>query len=416
VLLQAHRLLSGNPAADYDDLRETLGAPACAVPSTHVVPLDARDAWLGALHDGTILRDGSAVVRRAHAGLDRGRIAVDAREGTDIGPHQGIVPAAGTLDPRKAKRAISPSSLEELAKCPLAWFYRRGLGLRLPEEPAYDASAWLDSKERGSLLHAVFERFVAEHLHCQELLGTPAVLTALERIVGEELDVWRARVPPSSESVFDTESEEIRIAARAFLAMEEERWKRTGARWHAPELAFTSEDAATFTLPDGSSVTIHGRIDRVDVQQDGSYLIIDFKTGSSKVHRKQPKQGPFNGGRSLQAPVYAAAAALKLGGVVSAFEYRFPTLKGESARVRYDRAELDQAGAVVEELFEQVVRGRFLPTFDKDDCRFCDCKPVCRVAEDDAGRIADSPRATWAKANAAEIAEYAGMLARRGKA
>jgi ATP-dependent helicase/nuclease subunit B len=414
VLLRVHRLLANDPVADYVALRAALGAPAGAIPSTKVAPIDGRDAWLGALHDGKVLRDGTTVVCAAHPGLDRGRAAHEARNGTDIGAQHGMVrAAAGHFDPRNTRRAISPSSLEELAKCPLAWFYRRALGLRLPEEPVYDAAAWLDSRQRGSLLHTVFERFAAEHLHCQELLGTPAVREALERIVREELDAWRAKVPPPSDSVFDSESDEIRTAARAFLAMEKERRRQTGARWHVPELEFA---AAQFALSGGRTIAIHGRIDRVDVEPDGSYLIIDFKTGSSKVHRKQPKQGPFNGGRSLQAPLYAAAAAAELGGTVSAFEYRFPTVKGESAVVRYEQADLAVAGAVVEELLGHVVQGHFLPTLDKDDCRFCDCKPVCRVSEDDAERVTDSPRAAWAKRNAPGIAEYAAMLRRRGKA
>jgi ATP-dependent helicase/nuclease subunit B len=322
--------------------------------------------------------------------------------------------AAGAFDPRKSKRAISPSSLEELAKCPLAWFYRRGLGLRLPEEPAYDPSQWLDPRQRGSLLHEVFETFVRELLPQQQLVGTDAGRNTLERIVEDALARWRTTVPPPSESVFESEGTEIREAARAFLAMEEEWLPRTGARWHVPELAFGPRAPVSFTLPDGSSIPIHGRIDRVDQLPGGGLVVIDFKTGSATMHRKSPKQGAFNGGRSLQAPIYAAAAAAVLEGTVVAFEYRFPTVKGENTRVVYRSEEIALAGPVVQQLLDHVVTGHFLPTLDKADCSFCDCQPVCRVRLDKEDRLTLSPRAAWAKEHAATLPAYAAMLERRG--
>jgi ATP-dependent helicase/nuclease subunit B len=415
ALLQAHRILEASPGADYDALRDALGAPACAVPSRSSGVLDLRDAWLSALTDGKRLLDGSDAVCLGHAGLAAGLSARASRIGTALSAHHGLVPAAaGAFDPRKSKRAISPSSLEELAKCPLSWFYRRGLGLRLPEEPAYDPAQWLDARQRGSLLHEVFEAFVRELMPHQELVGTDDARNALERIVEDALARWRTAVPPPSESVLESEGAEIREAARAFLAMEEEWLPRTGARWHVPELAFGPRAPAWFALPDGSRIPIHGRIDRVDQLPGGGLVVIDFKTGSATVHRKSPKQGAFNGGRSLQAPIYAVAAATVLEGTVVAFEYRFPTVKGENTRVVYGQDEIALAGPVVQQLLDHVVTGHFLPTLDKADCSFCDCQPICRVRLDKEDRLTLSPRAAWAKANAAGLPAYAAMLARRG--
>lgn len=377
--------------------------------------LDLRDAWMTALSDGTRLLDGREVVRLAHVGLSTGLDAYVLSTGAVLSAQHGLVPAAaGAFDPRRSRRAISPSSLEELAKCPLAWFYRRGLGLRLPEEPEYDSGQWLDSRQRGSLLHEVFEAFANALMTCQEQVGTDAARTALESIVADAVAAWREQVPPPSESVFESEAREILEAARAFLAMEEDRKRLTGARWHASELAFGPGAPASFVLPDGTALPIHGRIDRVDVLPDGGFVIIDFKTGSAGSHRKQPKQGAFNGGRSLQAPIYASAAETVLEGKVVAFEYRFPTVKGENARVVYDRAEIAAAGPVVQQLLEHVAQGQFLPTLDKSDCSYCDCQPVCRVRLDKEERLSVSPRAAWAKAHAAGIPAYAAMLLRRG--
>jgi hypothetical protein len=89
-------------------------------------------------------------------------------------------------------------------------------------------------------------------------------------------------------------------------------------------------------------------------------------------------------------------------------------VKGENARVVYDRAEIAAAGPVVQQLLEHVAQGQFLPTLDKSDCSYCDCQPVCRVRLDKEERLAVSPRAAWAKAHAAGIPAYAAMLLRRG--
>ncbi len=120
ALLALWRRTTGNPAGTYRELAAALGDPASPVPSAPGGSLDRRDAWLAALAEGGVLRDGRRLVRRVHPGLHRGLEAATAwRDGTP-GPHHGIVAAAaGVLDPRAdGRRPISPTALETLAKCP----------------------------------------------------------------------------------------------------------------------------------------------------------------------------------------------------------------------------------------------------------------------------------------------------------
>ena len=55
-------------------------------------------------------------------------------------------------------------------------------------------------------------------------------------------------------------------------------------------------------LPDGSSVRFRGRIDRVEVSEDGrAATVVDYKTGRSDDYR-HIGQDPINDGRLLQLP------------------------------------------------------------------------------------------------------------------
>jgi len=64
-------------------------------------------------------------------------------------------------------------------------------------------------------------------------------------------------------------------------------------------------------------------------------------------------------------------------------------------------------------LLEHVRDGEFIPTTDKNDCRYCDARTICRTREDNYGMVRESPRAEWAKANSG-LDAFRGMRERRG--
>jgi ATP-dependent helicase/nuclease subunit B len=330
-----------------------------------------------------------------------------------------VADAGAALDPlAHPDREISPSSLETLAKCPLSWFYRYGLGVREPADPVYDEEQWLDAMQRGALLHELYERVTRQYMERQGDL----LLADAERFVASETDAllarWRELVPPPSEIVFAGEAEAIRVDARRFLELEREHQRHDdGARWTAVELPFgrqmdgTEATSGTYALGD-ATIRVHGRADRVDTLPDGTLRVIDYKTGSAARFTRDPKKAPFAGGRQLQPAIYASAVTSVLGAEVSSFEYRFPTERGRNETVTYTRAELDAAAPIVRELIAGVARGEFLPSDDAGDCAWCEYAGICRVRLDDRGG-ADSPRAAWAAEHGRLSSLYAPMLQRR---
>jgi RecB family exonuclease len=341
--------------------------------------------------------------------LDAGLTSADAAKQPAAGPHHGIVlDAMGAFDLVAQGKSVSPSSLELLGKCPLAWFYRYGLGLRPPNDPEYDPGAWLDAAERGSVLHDVYEGIIERYRGRQREIAQDGARAEVARIADEVIARWRERVPPPGETVFEAEAAEIRRAAIAFVEMERQLAQAGDAgEWWKLELSFGDDGTpGRYDLGDGRTLGVRGRADRVDRMPGATLRVIDYKTGKSSWFQKSAKKAPFDGGRQLQPALYSAVLQALLGETVSRFEYRFPTERGENEIVAYDEGELRTAAGIVRALLEQATSGAFLPTTEARDCGFCDCQPICRAGYDEKKRATTSPRAEWAAEHAPTLEVY----------
>ncbi|MGE0353542.1 MAG: PD-(D/E)XK nuclease family protein [Gemmatimonadales bacterium] len=392
LLLQVFRLVAGDATRSYEDLRQYLGPPAGAIPRGEA-RLDSRDVWLDALALDGLLRDGTAVLASAFPQLGAGLAAESARGGDELSSFHGHLPeAAGRYAPGQWDRRFSPSSLETLATCPLRWFYRYALGAYPPDDPEYDPERWLDPLARGALLHRVYEQFTREYRDRPADALRPEAEERIRLILDQEIVATRDLVPPPSNTVFAAEVADLAIDALSFIEMQREHG--AGARWIEMELAFGGGPPVHY--PAGpAGLKVRGQIDRVDQLADGSLRIIDYKTGRSDWYTRDPKLGPFRGGRRLQPAIYAVAAEQVLKRGVSRSEYWFPTQKGRNRAVGYGRDELTAAEAVVASLMTHLREGNFVPTNEEDDCKLCDYRDVCRVTVSDWGKV-DSPLARWA--------------------
>ena len=414
ALLQVARDATGKAEMGYEELRQQFGTPVSPVPNVPGDAIDARDVLLAHMADGALLLNGEQAARALFPGLDRGLNAVSARAGDEAGAYHGVVPDAGALDPRHTQKPISPSSLEMIAACSLRWFYATALNARLPEEPVFDAMAWLNVLERGSALHLIYERIVRERLYEQP--PTPGRRAKISAIVNAVADEYAGVVPVANTTIRAREIEALDNDAQLFVNSEHEAFRREPWEVVAIESAFGYEagsDGATLPLDDGTSVRVHGRVDRVDRLPDGTLRLVDYKTGRS--FELDTKRGAFDGGRKLQLAVYSPAVSRQFDAAVSAAEYHFPTKKGEGIVARADGALLDAAPRIVRSLLDDVAAGRFVATMDKSDCAFCSFAAICRTRVDD-WNATTSPRAEWAKERASTSPHYTGVLNRTSRA
>jgi RecB family exonuclease len=411
--LETWRAHANQPTAGYDELRDALGEVRSAVPFANDAAVDARDLWLQLMPDPTdpaLLRDAERLVRTHHPAIARGLDAIEIRRqyGQPTAWH-GLVPDAALLDPRKSGEEISPSSLEAFAACPMRWFYRDALGASVPRDLQFDEARWLDGAQRGTLLHEVFDALCRRRLH-EEDPTEGDVLSRAANVLRAVADRFCATVPVPSVAVYEAELRQLEEDVRFFLFDEHARWRQHPWEFVEGEMRFGGDRSVAITLDDGTRLRIRGRVDRVDRTEAG-LRITDYKTGKSFFDWND--RVPFAGGRKLQLAVYAAAVSERLVEPVARAEYRFPTPAGGGTTLGVDAEVMPRAMGIVNEVVREISSGRFLPTFDRSDCGFCDFADICRSVPGLYGN--DSPRAQWAHDHRMRD-EYASMRDWRAKA
>jgi len=200
----------------------------------------------------------------AEAMAARGRRWVSLARRLDLTP--GAPEPATRPVPRPALAArqklmsLSVTEIETLFRSPYELYAKYVLGLRAIPPLGAD----VDAAERGSLIHDVFGRFIAEG-HDPLAPEAPDIMEGLAREAFAALEAVPARR--------DIWLRRFSHTARLFLDFERARAHTIAAR-HAEiegRMRFP-EDAGGFVL--------RGRADRIDRRHDGRFEIIDFKTGT----------------------------------------------------------------------------------------------------------------------------------------
>ena len=392
VLLQAVRVLKPGESWTYERLVDELGEPVSAVPAEPGLALSDAGWWLAGLRRA----DASALpaVREGFPALAQGAAAEAARDSDVFTAYDGLVPEAGPrLDPRVSGAPVSPTSLEELAKCPFRYFLQRGLGLDPVDDAEPNPDVWLDPMTRGTILHELFATIMREIRDRQET-PDPARHGARVRELGlAALAKHRALVPPPSDGVYEREERELLNDLALFLRFEAEDSNRRRPLGFEVAFGGTTEGEAlgqrepvTIDLGDGLRFKLRGRIDRLDKLADGTYEAVDYKTGSAFL--PGGLDATYAGGRQLQHALYALAAAKLLreidGQARVVGSYYFPTGRGRRERQVRQAPTQAQAADVLRDLFDLLAAGAFVHTPDEDeDCRFCEFDRACgqRAAE-----------------------------------
>jgi len=202
------------------------------------------------------------------------------------------------------------------------------------------------------LLHEVFHRHLRDGV-------------ALETVLKERIARYRQKFPAPNEGVLRRDCRRLERALRIFAA----------AEMPGRPVDFECEISnVPLALPDGTTIFVHGRIDRVD-ETDAGLALWDYKTGGTFRFRHKD---PFNGGRLLQHAIYIELAKARYGKPVAQFGYFFPTDKGRGEQIVFTPAQLTGAPELLARLRGLIARGEFSATTKVDDCVYCDYRSICR--------------------------------------
>jgi ATP-dependent helicase/nuclease subunit B len=385
LFFQAHQLLQPGTALTHSALVDWLGDPVTLVSPAGVATLSDAGWWLSGLRGaGTTAMP---LVSRAFPGIARGISAEVQRQTAEFTEYDGLVPAAGhDLDPRRADQVVSASRLESFASCPFRFFLERGLGLDPIKDEEPDPDTWLDPPTRGTVLHDIYSVFL-RRLRAEKRRPKAGDWGTLHEIARQELDRRRDEVPPPSEAVYTAENEQFERDLHLFLELEIARKDVVPVAIEVPfgfEEAETEEplsQAEAVRIDIGSGeIRLRGRIDRIDRLADGSFEVVDYKTGG----RWDQFDGTFSGGRLLQHALYAAAARELLRSAqknprVRLSSYYFCTERGWGDWVSKP-GDLD-VKPVLQDIAEAITSGAFIRGRDEAGCRFCDYRRACAESD-----------------------------------
>jgi len=216
---------------------------------------------------------------------DRADLAA-IRAACDLPPPSGV-PALLPV----ARNSFRVTELDDYLRCPYDYYVKHVLRLKPLEEVSEDISPL----DRGSAVHGILHSFYREwdkpvtagnRNDAQALLRRLAD-TAYDRALAA--DTFRNR---RDQQLFST------VIAARFLDAEEAFWKQ-GMR---PAYLEQKIEAYKLTLPDGSEVELNAKIDRIDLDNEGNFIIVDYKTGKYPPPREKVEQEIF------QLPIYAMMA------------------------------------------------------------------------------------------------------------
>lgn len=218
----------------------------------------------------------------------------------DAAPAAAVQPAPA---PRRLPRlprdepvkVVSVTDFAFFMASPYRYYVERALGLKRAADDARE----LDPPGFGSLAHDVLAGLAEEEPARLRDAGALArwLEARLQRVVRA---TWGDSPPPAVQ--LQVQHLGGRLAGLAEWQAEQQRagWRVVRAEWRAPQRPFPV---------DGGELLLKGRIDRVDVHDDGRWRVIDYKTGDGG-DGPRATHGPTKQGRwkDLQLPLYLVLA------------------------------------------------------------------------------------------------------------
>ncbi len=275
-------------------------------------------------------------------------------------PIRAPLAAPALLDYLREKTVkLSPSGLETYLQCAFQYFGSRLLRLKTapkrPEERLHE-----NYLLQGSIVHDVLAASYGEPDQIEKVFEEIFEQKRIEECIPNGYHTERLRNAMLEDLL-------------AFIADEE---------W--PRARFQSQTEEKFLFALDPSLNISGRIDRIDKGADGKSYVVDYKYSAAQRTKSRLKDENL-----LQAPLYYMAAKEAFGvepdgvfyvGLKKGVEYVGWSRSGflESEPIPADWLEKARTRTLKAALEIRAGRVEVAPA-NPENCRFCDCRDICRV-------------------------------------
>jgi ATP-dependent helicase/nuclease subunit B len=273
-------------------------------------------------------------------------------------PNQSAMPAP-VVPRRLVPQRISPSGYNSLVACPYQFYARHMLRLNELDQ----VGEVVEKRDYGVWVHDILHRFHrqfpvqdghsrAELEEAMQRISSEVFASAVERdyLARAWLLRWQQMIPAYLEAQLKSEAE--------------------GWRFQSGEVPFEK--------PLTGELTLHGRIDRVDVQAGGLARVLDYKMMDATRLRNQLKEAGEDVQLACYAHVYEADDAAYLS---------IEKDKAVAVAPPQDVPELAQANIErLKEVFAQMLDGAAMPAHGVDGaCVYCEMRGLCRKNDWSAG-------------------------------
>jgi ATP-dependent helicase/nuclease subunit B len=337
-----------------------------------------------------------------------------------LGPADGIVPPEVlALLPGARITApggsISATRIQSYVQCPYRYFQRHVLGLDEPADP--EMVFEISPLDRGTIVHRILDRAFRALKEERLLPLEPGKLTlakaVLDRATAEEFRRAERELALGPPALWEIERDGLASTLEEFLRAEaasDGGWVPIdfevlfgfGGGAEAVRVEIAAREAGAAPV----AVALGGKIDRLDLAAGGRAVrVIDYKTG-------EPPREPFDGGHSLQLPIYLLAAR-------SILAARGLKVDLEASRAAYlsllgKRREFPGAGEAawseklalaLATVSRGIEAGIFypLPGPNRQNCDRCDFKDHCDPRVESIATWKDDPRLRPLEAMAAAL-------------
>ncbi|MGC2048689.1 MAG: PD-(D/E)XK nuclease family protein, partial [Gallionella sp.] len=269
-------------------------------------------------------------------------------------PDQSAMPAPAVPQSLVPGR-ISASGYNSLVACPYQYYARHMLRLNELDE----VREGVEKRDYGEWAHDILYRFHQQFPVLGKHTRTD-LQDALQRISSE---VFAPKV-------------ERDYLARAWLL----RWQQAIPAYLDAQLKSEVEGwryqngEVPFEMPLTEALTMHGRIDRVDVQTDGAARVLDYKMMDATKLRNKLKEA----GEDVQLPCYAHVYEADEAAYISIEKDKVIPVAPPQELPELAQANIGRLLAV----FAQMRDGAAMPAHGVDEtCAYCEMRGLCRKSD-----------------------------------
>lgn len=398
-LLQAGKLVESEiPGLTFRRRSESINMPLLDAGDLHEYDVVGARRW-GALNDH---KDERFPLSNDEPSIAAGVKFEDAQESSDWTEYDGRVNLdveSGVTTEIGANETIgSATAFETYAACPYRYFLSRRLHIEPTDSPETEVA--LDALSFGTLIHDVLEKFALWRMEPSSDSDSPTEQENWLRAAAiSHVESLKEETPGRSEGAWKIELSRAWLILRQWLRREPDTAKQHDMRQIEAEYSFGGVRSGAESGPpvevrtvSGKTVKFRGQVDRVDISEDGSRVIVyDYKSGGNSSYSGLDSD-PVKKGTKLQLPLYSKAVAEKYPEAEIQASYWFVRESSSELKPSPSDYESEKAEGALTAAVETIVEGIDSGVFPArpgvsasraggsesyENCLFCEYSRVC---------------------------------------